>query len=180
MSTADDEIGLNNGLFDVVAVAVDGVDATAEDVVELAEAVQVHVEQGDLRAHAEGDLRGVGADDAAADDADVAGSDAGDAAEEDAAPAMLLLKIGGADLDAHASGDLAHRDEEGQGSEAVANGLVGDACDLFVEQGIGETGDRGEMQVGEEDEALAEVAVLFFDRFLDLDDHLGETPDVVG
>ena len=35
------------------------------------------------------------------------------------------------------------------------------------------------MEVGEEDEALAEVAVLLFDGLLDLDDHVGEAPDVV-
>ena len=53
------------------------IDASAEDVVELAEAVEVEVDQGDLGAHAEGDLCGVGADDAAADDADVAGGTPG-------------------------------------------------------------------------------------------------------
>ena len=36
------------------------------------------------------------------------------------------------------------------------------------------------MEVGEEDEAFAEVLVLLFDGLLDLDDHLGEAPDVVG
>ena len=36
------------------------------------------------------------------------------------------------------------------------------------------------MEVGEEDQAFAEVAVLLLDRLLDLDDHVGEAPDVVG
>ncbi len=36
------------------------------------------------------------------------------------------------------------------------------------------------MEIGEENEAFAEVLVLLFDGLLDLDDHLGETPDVVG
>ena len=36
------------------------------------------------------------------------------------------------------------------------------------------------MEVGEEDEAFAEVLVLLFDGLLDLDDHVGEAPDVVG
>ncbi len=36
------------------------------------------------------------------------------------------------------------------------------------------------MEIGEEDEAFAEVLVLLLDGLLDLDDHLGEAPDVVG
>ncbi len=35
------------------------------------------------------------------------------------------------------------------------------------------------MKIGEQDEALAEVPVLLFDRLLDLDDHLGKPPDIV-
>ncbi len=128
--SADDEVGLADGVLDVVAVGGDGVDASAEDVVEFAEAVEVEVDEGDLRAHAEGDLGGVGADDAAADDADVAGRNAGDAAEQDAAAAVLLLEVGCADLDAHAAGDFAHGGQQRQRAGAVANGLVGDAGDL--------------------------------------------------
>ena len=85
-----------------------------------------------------GDLCGVGADDAAADDADVAGRDAGDAAEQDAAAAVLLFEVGCADLDGQAAGDLGHRGEQREGAGAVSDGLVGDAGDLLVEQGVGE------------------------------------------
>ena len=154
---ADDEVGFADGALDVVGVGGEGEDAAGEDVVELAEAVEVEVDEGDLGAHAEGDLGGVGADDAAADDADVAGRDAGDAAEEDAAAAVLLLEVGGADLDGEAAGDFGHGGEQGKGAGAVADGLVGDAGDLVGEQGVGEVRERGEVQVGEEDEAFAEV-----------------------
>ena len=134
----------------------------------------------DLGAHAEGDLGGVGADDAAADDADVAGGDAGDSAEQDAAAAVLFFEVGCADLDGHAAGDFAHRGEQRQRAGAVADRLVGDAGDLLFEQRVGELGKRREVEVGEEDEAFAEVAVLLLDGLLDLDDHVGEAPDVVG
>ena len=40
--------------------------------------------------------------------------------------------------------------------------------------------ERGEVEVGEEDEAFAEVDVLLFDGLLDLDDHVGVAPDVAG
>jgi len=36
------------------------------------------------------------------------------------------------------------------------------------------------MEVGEEDEALAEPGVLLFDGLFDLDDHVGVAPDVAG
>src|SRR5258708_26847333 len=36
------------------------------------------------------------------------------------------------------------------------------------------------MEIGEENEAFAKVPVLLLDGLLDLDDHLGETPDVMG
>ncbi len=90
---ADDEVGLADGALDVVGVGGERVEAAGEDVVELAQAVEVEVDERDLGAHAERDLGGVGADDAAADDADVAGRDAGDAAEQDAAAAVFLLEV---------------------------------------------------------------------------------------
>ena len=47
------------------------------------------------------------------------------------------------------------------------------------QQGVGEFGERGEMEISEEDEAFAEVLVFLLDGFLDLDDHFSQTPDVV-
>ena len=44
------------------------------------------------------------------------GGNAGDSAEQDAAAAVFLLKIGCADLDAHAAGDLAHRGQQRKGA----------------------------------------------------------------
>ena len=45
---------------------------------------------------------------------------------------------------------------------------------------LGEFGLGGEVEVGEEDQALAEAVVLGLDGFLDLHDHVGAGPDVVG
>src|SRR6185437_10292373 len=98
-----------------------------------------------------------GADDAAADDADVAGRDTGDSAEQDTAAAFLLFEVGGADLDGEAAGYLGHGCKEWEGVSAVLDGLVGDAGDALFEQDVGEFGERGEVKVGEEDEAVAEV-----------------------
>ncbi len=159
--STDDEVSFADGVLDVVAVGGDGVEAAVEDVVELAEAVEVEVDEGDLGAHAEGDFGGVGADDAAADDADVAGGDAGNSAEEDAAAAVFLFEVGCADLDGHSSGYFAHRGKQRQCAEAVANGLVGDAGDLVLQQRVGEADDGGKVQVGKEDQASRKFLYSF-------------------
>ena len=95
-------------------------------------------------------------------------------------PPCLLFEVGGADLDGEAAGDLGHGGEEREGAGAVFDGLVGDAGDALFEEDVGEFLERGEVQIGEEDEAVAEVVVLLFDGFLDLDDHLGGAPEVGG
>src|ERR1700687_4468169 len=106
--SSNDEVGFADGALDVVTVRGDCENAPTEDVIKFTEAVEVEVEQSDLRAHAERDLRCVGADDAAADDAEATRGNARDSAEQNTAAAVLLLKIGCANLDTHAAGDLAH------------------------------------------------------------------------
>ena len=93
---------------------------------------------------------------------------------------MFLLEVGGADLDGEAAGDLGHGGEEGKGAGAVAHGLVGDAGDLVGEEGVGELAERCEVEVGEEDEAGAEVGIFLGDGLFDLDDHVGGAPDAGG
>ena len=68
----------------------------------------------------------------------------------------------------------------GQGSGAVANGLVGDADDFFLQQLVGERGNGCQVQIGEEHQAFAEEDVFLLDGLLDLDDHVGVAPHVVG
>jgi hypothetical protein len=101
-----------------------------EDVIQFAQAIQVQIDQRDLRAHAERDLCSVRAHDTPADDADVAWGYAWNTAQEDSAAAMLLLEIGCADLDAHAARDFAHGSQQRQGADAITYSFVGDACDF--------------------------------------------------
>ncbi len=105
-NAADDEVGLADCAGYVVGVGGEGVEATAEDIVELAEAVEAEVDEGDLGAHAESDFGGVGADDAATDDADVGWRDAGNSTEQETAAAAFLFEVGCADLHGHAPGYL--------------------------------------------------------------------------
>ena len=152
----------------------------AEDVVQLAQAVQVAIDQRDASSHAEGDPRGIGADDAAAQDHDVAGRNAGNAAQQHAAASVFLLQIGRAHLHAHAAGDLAHGNQQRKRSGPVTHRLIGDARDMAGQQFVGEGARRRQVQVGKDRQSFAEVPVLLLDGLLDLDHHLGQPPYVVG
>ena len=61
-----------------------------------------------------------------------------------------------------------------------ANGFVADRVDLGVHQLAGELGQRREMQIGEQDQARAEMRVLGRLRLLDLDHQIGLAPDFRG
>src|SRR6202012_3651723 len=83
-------------------------------------------------------------------------------------------------LDGETAGDLGHGGEKRECAGAILDSLVGDSSDAFFEGGVGELVERGEVKVGEEDEAVSEVVVLLFDGLFDLDDHLGGAPEVGG
>ena len=132
------------------------------------ELVEVGVEEGDVGAHAERDVRGVLAGDAGADDDDLGVGDAADAAHEDAAAALGLHHRVRADLRGEAAGDLGHRVEQRQQARGQLHGLVGDGGDLLRDELLGERLVGGEVQVGEEGQALAQPVVLLGDGLLDL------------
>ena len=64
-----------------------------EDIVQLAQTIQVDVNDGDIGSHAERDLRGVDADDTAADDHNLGGRNTGHSAQQDAPSSAFMLKI---------------------------------------------------------------------------------------
>ena len=98
---------------------------------------------------------------------------AGHAAEEHALAAVIMLKVGGADLGGHASGHRAHRSEKRKRAVGRLNGFVSDAHDLALHEGLGEALIGREMEIGVEDLAFAKEGVLFRQRLLDLHDHVG-------
>ena len=134
-----------------------GADAAGEEIVEGAEARQRPVEDGDLGAEADGHARGLRADDAAADDDDLARRHAGHAAEQHAAAAIGLLQRGRRRLDRKAAGDLAHRRKQRQAAVRVGHRLVGDRGDAGSDQAARLCRVGGEMEIGEEDLAGAEL-----------------------
>ena len=111
---ADDQVGALDRFEDRVPVGIERRDVGRHDVVEVAQAVEVDVEDPDVGAQAGGDLGRVGADDSAAQDGDLGRGDARHAGEQDSAPFLGPLQVLGPFLDAHPAGDLAHRRQERQ------------------------------------------------------------------
>ena len=104
---------------------------------------------------------------------DLGRRNAGDAAEQDAAAAGLALEGVGAGLDRHPAGDLAHRREQRQSAAFVGDRLVGDGDAAGLEQPLRLGRVRREVEVGEQDLALAQHPDLGRLRLLDLDHQLG-------
>src|SRR5436190_18273130 len=100
---------MGQAVEDVVAVAEDSGHVGWHYVIEVTQAVEIDVEDGDVRTESCRDLGGVGADHAAAEDGDIRRLDAGNAAEQDAAAIERSFEILGPLLDAHPARDLAHR-----------------------------------------------------------------------
>src|SRR5579883_2340376 len=153
-------------------------DHAVEDVVEFAKAVQIAIDHGDVRAHAERDLGGVRADDSAANDGDIGGRHAGDAAEQNAAATVRAFEVLRAHLHGHAAGDFAHRREKRQRAVRLQDGFVGDAGDAGIDHRLGEFGQRREVEIGEEDEVAAEETVFGRLRLFDFGDEIGVVPDM--
>ena len=133
---ADEEVGARAGVGDVRAVRGERLDAAVEDVVELAQAVEVRVEDRHARAEADGHLRGVGADDAAADDHDV-GRAARPARRRAGCRGRRSASAGSTRRRAPTCGRRP-RDigvSSGRVRSRVGDRLVGDAGDLLVERG---------------------------------------------
>ena len=176
---ADHDVGVLDRLRDLQARRHDEADAAREDLVEVAHPVDRPVEDRHVRAEPDRDHRGVVADDAAADHEHAARRDARHAAEQQAAPAERLLEEVRAGLRREASGDLAHRREQRQPPVVRLDGLVRDGGDAALDERVRQRLVRGDVQVREEDEPLAQPRVLARDRLLHLEQQL-RVPDVVG
>src|SRR5439155_14908109 len=81
----DNEVGPADRLQDVVAVAEERRHVERHDVGQVAQPVEVNVEDRDVRPQPGGDAGGVGAHDTAPDDRYVGRGDAGNPAQQDAA-----------------------------------------------------------------------------------------------
>ena len=122
---ADEQVHRGQQLQQVRFVRVKRVGRVQRDVQE-AHPLQVHLEDGHIRAHALGHARGVDAGGAAAQHDDLARQHARHAAQQHAAAAVMFGQKIAADQDGHAPGDLAHRLQQRQPAVDL-DGLVGQA-----------------------------------------------------
>ena len=164
---------------DVVFVRHEGFQVGAVLGVQLAQPVDVDVDNGDVGAHAECHTGGVFPGDTSADDGNVSGRGAGDPAEEDAGTAEGFHEVEGAHLDGEPAGDFAHGGEQGQ-AVVAGDGFVGDAGHAAVHERLGAVGVGGKVQVGEEHLAVAHVWPFAGLWFFHLHDEVGVGPHLGG
>jgi hypothetical protein len=169
---ADHQVGVHDLLADRDRRAVQQGHVRRHHVAEVAQAVEVDVEQAHVGAEARRHLRRVGADHATAEDHHGRRFDARHTAEQDAAPAIVLLEADRADLHRHAAGDFAHRRQQRQ-RVAVDQRLVGEAVRARLQHRVGQLARRREVEVGEQQLALLDQRILGGQRLLHLHDHLG-------
>ena len=175
----DQEVGPAQHLADVEAVGHQGDDAAVEEIVHRAQAVEVDVEDRDVRAQAQRDARRVDPHRARAQHHDVAGGHPGHAGQQDAAAAARLGEEERALLHRQAAGHLAHRGEQGQRAVGALHRLVGDRDDARGLERPRQLGRGGQVQVGEEELARAHARVLLRQRLLHLEDQLGLAPHLL-
>ena len=173
----DDQVGVSDLLADRVLRTRHRLQLSTEDVVQVAQAFEVDVEDGDLGPHADGHLGGVQPHAPPADDDHLARPGAGDAAQQLPAPAGVALQTVRADLDRQPPGHLAHGHEQRQRAVGQLDGLVGDADDAAIQEGPGQVWRRGKMQVGVQHLAGPQQLVLLGQRLFDLHDHVGRLED---
>ena len=100
---ADQQVSFFGSLRDRISIRCLRAQVTVKDVVEFAETIKVHIDNGDVGAEAEGHLRSVRSYDAAPDDDNVGRRNTGDTAEQDAASTFFFFQITRADLDRHSA-----------------------------------------------------------------------------
>src|SRR5690606_15027267 len=169
---ADDQVCPGQDLHDVPEVARHRLDGPAEDVVQVLQPCVVDVMDRHPGPEAEGDLGVVGTNCRAAKHDDLAGVHAWDAALHHTGPAVSPLDVVRAHLWRHAARYLAHGSEEGQGAVRLLDRLVCDGGGAGFEQCVRQGSIGRQVEVRDEDEVFAQVAVLALNGLFDLEHHL--------
>ena len=178
--TANDEVRLGHRLLNRRVRAVQRLDARAEQVVQIGQTAEVHIDDRHVRAHADRELARIGADIAAAQNDDFRLRRARYAGEQNAASAEFLLEILGALLNAETSGNLAHRSQQRETAVALHQRLIRHALDARRHQCLHLRLVRRQMQIGEQNQIPMEIRIFLLQRLLDLDHHLTDVPDLPG
>jgi len=149
-------------------------------VVEVAQALNIRVDDGDPCPQAEGDLRRVCAYDPAADNDHTPRPHPRHPAQQDSAPSLRLFQVVGADLHGHTPPDLAHRREEGEGAVGELHCLVSEGRHLPGYQFSRQRLVSSQMEISEQEQTRPHVAILHRLGLLHFQDHLRPGPHLGG
>jgi len=149
-----------------------------EEFIELDQSTSIDVEDRHFGAHTVGDRRGVDSSDSTTEDHDASWTDPWDTAEENSTATIALLKCCRTHLYRHTTCDFTHRSEQRKVAVDI-DSLIGDRSDSALHQSISAILGGSKMEIGEEDLALTHQGVLRCDRFFDLQDHIGASPDLL-
>ena len=175
---ADHKIRPAEPFADRVAVGVEAVDVGGRDVVEVAESLEVCVEESNVGPEPGCHLGGIGSHRARAEHKHVGRGHARHATEQDAASHLWPLEIFGPLLDAHSPRHFAHRDQERQPAGRVAERLVGDGRAAGGQKALREWPRGRKMKVGKQGLTRPHELELRRLRLLHLHDEIGPAEDV--
>ena len=144
-----------------------------EDIVEVSKALQIPVNDGDVRAQAHRNLRGLMAHHAAAYNRHVGGRHPRDSAQQNPASAQGSFQILRAHLYSHASRHLAHGRQQRKVVIALANGFVSHGADPGFEKLRSQFGKGRQVQVGEKDQIGTQQSIFGRLGLLYLHDEIG-------
>ena len=169
---ADHQISYVHILLHRVAGGVDRVQAPVEYRVQIIQARQGTVQNGDVRTHAHRHARGIDTHHAAADHHHIRRWHAGHTAHQHTQTTLRLLQRVGTGLNGHAPRYFAHRRKQWQASVTVGDRFIGDGNTARIYEALSLLRIRRQMQIGEQDLPGAQHLALHRLRLLDLDDHL--------
>ncbi|EIL95731.1 hypothetical protein UU5_09749 [Rhodanobacter sp. 115] len=170
---ADQQVGATHQFLDRGAGGEHGGDGGAELGRQALQRIGGTVDHGDLGAHAHGDGGRMAAGHAATQNHHFSRRHARHATQQHAAATLGLLQRMRAHLRGEPAGDFGHRSQQRQRAVRGGDGFVGDADGAGVDQVLGLHGIGCQVQVGEQDLALAELLALGCQRLLHLHDHVG-------
>jgi hypothetical protein len=176
---ADHQIGPGDHLVEGVRGGGQRLEPTLVERVHLAEALDVAVQQHDVRVHPGRHRRRVHPGDAGADHHHPGRGHSRDPAHQHAAAAGGPHQGRRPDLRGEPAGDLGHRGEQRQRSVRRLHRLVRDGGHAPVGERARALRRRREVQVGEEHLPAAHPVVLGLDRLLDLEDQVRPGPHLV-
>ena len=176
---ADDQVGVEKLGLQRGRVGDQGAHAALVLVVEALQDVRVKVEHRDLRAQAvrHGHRRRTNL--AAADDHHARRLRARHAGDQQATPALGGQQVVGALNHGEAAGHLGHRGQKRQGAAGIGDGLIGHSRGAGFHESVRQRAVRRQVQVGKQQQVLAQVAILSLQRLLDLDHHV-RRPGLLG